>query len=275
MTNWKADKYLGFNSCLNVKELTIFKRFCKPEWGCSSWGCCQTFQCANPLQKDRVYQNDFIKIPPPHEGEGGDTTVSLLIFPVVLWNYSQGDSSRHWNMKEVGITSNNFLQHLLLPWPSRAGQGEAGKEREVQQEFPNAFLCAPPTPRAPQTWLGMGTTTRLGQSDLFQETRMLYRHPGTHLQALWGFIYTSAININGTPAAKSTGAVVKMYPWGPRNNTSCSYPQDFCSCDPWRGQNTLCDSLNTFTAHQQGEQLVMVGAWVFRAACCGECSCCI
>lgn len=71
----------------------------------------------------------------------------------------------------------------------------------------------------------------------------------------WGFSCLSPITISGSQAAKSACIVLKMYPWGPNSQEQKQhkpvYPQDFCFYDPWRGQNTLCGSLNLFTVHKR------------------------
>lgn len=71
----------------------------------------------------------------------------------------------------------------------------------------------------------------------------------------YGFSCLSPITITGSQAGKSTCIALKMYPWGPNSQEQKqhkpSYPQDFCFCDPWREENTLCGSLNLFTVHKR------------------------
>lgn len=183
--------------------------------------------------------------PPWHGREGGDIIVSLLISSVVFGIMLHPGSvtlpdprtGPVWRKLASSLVISYSIYCYLDPEDqAREKQDWRGRCSRNSQMHSCALLKLP---EHPQTCLGTGTTTRPGQSILFEETRMLCRHRGTHLQALGGVLTVPVPSTSmGLQQPNPHELRWKCTPEGPvhsgRNNTSRLYPQDFRSRDPWR-----------------------------------------
>lgn len=183
-------------------------------------------------------------------------------------------------MKELAIISYNFLLHLLKCWAVSRPGSPVCKEHDWRgrcrgnSQMHSCALLKPPEPSRPG-W-GRELSPEWVCGFYLKRQRYFTHTEGRICKCLVGVLATRVPSISmGLKQPNLRELWWKCTPEGPthsgRNKTSRLYPQDFCSRDPWRVQNTLCGSLNPLTGHQRGKQLG--NGWcspVLAWGCCGE-----
>lgn len=224
------------------------------------------------------------RFPPRHEGEGGDIIVSPLIF-TFLW--SSGITlvlCPGWvTLPDLYEGTWHHLFWLLAAFFATLAQKSGPSSSSTAGQagavgIPKCTRVHSPDPQSAPDLAGDGNHHQAGLVNfIWRDTDALQTPRDTFASTQWGFSYRSAININGTQAAKSTWAAVKMYPWGPNSQRQKEHkpflPPGLLL--PWSMKRAKQSLWLIKPFHSTGEQLgngwcSPVPAWGSRAACCGQ-----